>query len=186
MNTLVEGEGEIGGISSGRRQQHQSYSKQDSDQNLQHDFAAPGEAEIAPAQHLLVIVPETDSRKGQRDDDGQPHKDVAEIGPKERRHENAEIDQYTSHGGRARFGAMRLRTFLADELSDLKFLQLADSRRTGNDRKQQGRDAGETGSKRNVAKQVEDVEMRVKFEIEKVEHSTRVHPGGMPGALSPA
>ena len=122
------------------------------------------------APDFLVIVPKADDPESHRRTQGEPHKDVAEVRPKQRGNNNAEKDQHAAHGGRSGLGLVRFRPVFADVLANLKFLELPYQPRAQNQGEKQRGQAGVGSPKGNVMKQVEDVEVLMEFEIEVVEH----------------
>ncbi len=70
-----------------------------------------------------VVVGKTDGAKGTVENTAIHTKRIAQVRPKQSRHDNRDGDQQAAHGRRARFFLMSLRTFFADVLPDLKFAQ---------------------------------------------------------------
>src|ERR1035441_2680343 len=100
---------------------------------------------------LQVIVGETYGCEGERGEDGDPDKWIAQIGPEQGRHQNCDRDQQATHGGSAGFFLVCLRSLFADILANLKFAQTLNHYGTDN---QSGEKGGEARSEeRRVGKE---------------------------------
>ena len=107
-------------------QQHERDGDGNADQDLQAHLGARGEPEIAPVNHLDVVIGETDAAEGERRKHHHPYEWIREITPQQRGQQNGNADKHAAHGGRAGLLLVLLRPFLADVLADLKFAQLVD------------------------------------------------------------
>ena len=137
-------------------------------QHLQREFLPAGEPQVAPLHHFRVVVDEADGRETQQREDGDPHVEVAEIGPEQRGHDDGDDDQDAAHGRRAGFLLVAARTFFANVLSDLEFAQLGDQPGSQRDAQKQRGDAGESRAQREVAKDAEAADGGIELLVEKV------------------
>ncbi len=69
-----------------------------------------------------VIIGKTNRAEAEHGKDGQEHEGIGKVSPKERGDERGGHDQNAAHCGRAGFGLMAGRAFLANELLDLHLL----------------------------------------------------------------
>ena len=127
----------------------------DAGRDLQAEFGACGQAQIAAVRHLGVIVGESDGGEGAGGEYGNPDEAVAQVRPQQRRNDNRDDDQQSAHGGRARFFLVSLGTLFANVLPDLEFAQTVDDQRTHDQRGEQRGKAGERRAERQIAKNAE-------------------------------
>ena len=157
-----------------RDQHHRNH---DAGRDLQPQLRPSGQAQVSPVRHFGVVVGKSDGREGACGKDRNPHEAIAQIGPEQGRDHNRNRDQQAAHGRRPGFFLMRLRTFFANELSDLKFAQASDDQRAHDERGKQRSQAGECGAERQVAKDAERREVVLQLEIQQpVEQSASVPP----------
>ena len=126
MEALNEGNDESRGILSCCLQHYQDNRDDDADQELQEQLAASGQPEIAMMNYLEIIIGETNRRKAQRRNDGDPNILVRQIRPQQRRNDDGYGDEHPAHGGRTRLLLMRSRSLFTDILANLKFSELPD------------------------------------------------------------
>ena len=129
------------------QQQEADHQRRD---DLQRQLLARGQAQIALAPQLGVVVPKSDRAEADQAEQRDPHIRIAQVGPQQRRHHDGDDDQQAAHGRRAGFLGVRLGAVFADVLADLKFAQLADQPGPQRDAQQQRRQAGERGPEGRV------------------------------------
>ena len=116
-------------------------------------------------RHLEIVVIKSDRSEADRDQQNDPHIAAARVGPQQRRDDKPGQDHQPAHGRRAFLShEMRLRAILADRLAlALAQAQQGNHRRAEQKNEQQRRHRGAGGPERDVAKQVERLEMRAVF-----------------------
>ena len=115
--------------------------------------------------NLQIIISESDRCKGAGGDHRDPDKPVTEVCPQQSRHDRRDSDQKAAHGGRASFFLMGLGSFLANVLADLKFAEPANDKRTHDQSREQGCEAGKSCSKSKIAKNSKRREIVKKLQI---------------------
>ena len=107
------------------RQSHQRNAYRRGNENLKDHLVAGPETVVRAADDLEVIVGKANGAKRTRCQHGHPHVGVGKVGPQQCWNDSGSENQQTAHGGRPRLGAMRLRTLLADHLTNLEIAKLA-------------------------------------------------------------
>src|SRR5947209_9559112 len=136
-------------------QRYKRNSHQSRRQKLQNQLHASGEAEIAFAYYLDVIVSKTNCPKSHSGKNCKPDINVGEIGPQQRWHHDSNRDQHAAHSRSTGLFLVFLRTLLTDVLSDLKFAQLPDDCRSDDQPHKQSCETCEGRSEGDIAKNAE-------------------------------
>src|SRR5438067_2978206 len=113
---------------------------------------------------LGVVVGKSDCGERARGEYGNPDEPVAQVGPEERRHNNRDNNQQSTHGRGPGFFLMSLRAFLPDVLPDLEITQTANHQGTDNESGEKSREAGEGGAEGDVAKDAEGRDVVLQLE----------------------
>ena len=108
---------------------------------------------------LQVVVEESDSAEAEHREHGDPDVRVLQVRPEQRRDQRRRENQQAAHRRRAGLGAMGLRTFLADDLSDLEVAQLPDHPGAEQQADGERRQARGSGSERVVRRHVQDAQV---------------------------
>src|SRR5260370_18977430 len=166
MKIFKERHNQVGGVASVRLQHNQRYTHGEAGQDLQWEFGARGQSQIAAVNDLNVIVGKYNGSEGQSGTDRQPDEFVGEICPQKRRDQNGNHDQHAAHGGRSSFLGVRLGALLADVLSTLELAQLTDDRRASNQSHEQGGETGKVLAGAQIARNTQRKKMRLKNLIE--------------------
>ena len=118
---------------------------------------AAGEAAIRLLRHLEIVVVEADHGEAGGDEQHDPHIGAFEIGPQQRRDEEAEQDHEPAHGRRALLGEkMRGRSVGADRLPLALFQpQRGDDRRTEEEDEEKPGSRGAERAEGEIAEEVE-------------------------------
>ena len=120
---------------------------------------AHGLPEILPAgrqaarvflDHLAPVVYPAHGAEHHQHAQGDPHETVAQIRPQQGGDGDRDQNQPAAHGGRAGFAQVALGAVVADRLTDLFFLQLADHDRADPERQEQCRQHRQNGAQGNV------------------------------------
>src|ERR1700676_3167763 len=98
-----------------------------------------------------VVVTKADGGKSRRSNNGNPHESVGQVSPQQGRNHDRDGNQQPAHSGSSRFFLVGFRSFLADVLSDLKFAETIDDERANDESGEQRGQAGERGSKGQIA-----------------------------------
>ena len=109
-----------------------------------------------------------------------PHEDVRQVGPQERRHDDGGEDQQTAHRRRPGLGAVCRRPLLADVLSDLELPKPRDEPRAEDERQRERGQRRRRRSEGDVAKHVEERVLRVQRVEEVIEHQLSPSTPGLP------
>ena len=102
--------------------------------------------------NLAVVIDPTDHAVTERDEHHDPYESIGEISPQQSRKRDAQQNQHTTHGRRARLHQMRLRTVRAHGLTDFQLRQFADHPRAANETDEQRRDRRADCAEREVGK----------------------------------
>ena len=135
-----------------RDAEHQVQRRQQTNHGLPEIFFARPHALRVLVHHLAPVVGPADGAKAQRDEQNNPDKAVAQIGPQQRGDGNAKQDQHAAHGRRATLDQMRGHAVTANRLSDLEFGQTANDKRAGHQADQQRRQGRHDSAKGQVLK----------------------------------
>ena len=136
------------------------------DQTLPEELGARGEAEIAAADDLDVVVGKTDGAESERGTDGDPDEWIGGIGPEDSGQKNGDDDEHSAHGGGAGFFEVRLRAVFADVLADLEFAELLDDVGADEECDEEGGKGCKNGAKREVTEDAEGMEEREQLFVE--------------------
>src|SRR5580765_474799 len=112
------------------------------------------------ADDLQIVIGEADGAEPCGREHGNPYVRIRQVRPEQRRHKNGRQDQQTAHRRRAGFRTVRLRSFLPDDLADLKLAELANEPGT---EYQADRERGQTRrgrANRDVANDVQHGHLR--------------------------
>src|SRR5262249_1458139 len=163
---LKERDNELGGILAADLHENQDKRDRNAGEKLQHQFAAPGESEVAAMHDLQVVVGEADAGESQRGQNCYQDEFVAQIGPKHSRNYDSDGNQHSTHSGRARFFMMALGPFLANVLANLKFTQLANDRRPNDQRHKHCCQTGECGAEGKKTKKPKRGKIRIQLLVQ--------------------
>src|SRR5258708_23000194 len=155
MELFEERHQQVRGIHGAVLQSNQRKSDEATGCDLEAELGACRQPEITAVYDFEIVVGKTNGAEHERGKHGAPDKGIAQVRPQKRRHDDADGDKQSAHGGRPGFFLMRLRTFLADVLADLKFAQAADDDRADDESGKQSGQASEGGAKRQVTKNTE-------------------------------
>ena len=158
-------------------QHHQSNGYQGSGQPLPQQLGAHRHAQVAPLDHLYVVVGKADGPKGEGRKDRDPDKRIGGGGPQHRGQQNGNADQHAAHGWSARLLQVRLRSVLAHKLANLQLAQLLNHVRPDEQRDHQRRERSERGAKRQIAEYPERVKERKQLFVEQPVKQRASHPG---------
>jgi hypothetical protein len=134
MILLEEWDDEPRGIHAIRLHGDEHRRDDDASRDLQREFGAGGEAQVAAMRDFRVVVGESDGRVSADGKYGDPDETVAEVSPEERGNNDRDDDQQAAHGRRAGFFLVGLGSLFADVLSDLEVAQAADDERAHDQR----------------------------------------------------
>ena len=126
-------------------------------QALQPKLLPGGEAQIPPVHHLGVVIGKANRGVRAGGEHRNPHEAVAQIGPQQGWNHNGDGNQQAAHSRSAGLFLMRLGTFFADVLADLKFTQAADDQRPDH---QSGEQRGQAGKRSAESQITENPERR--------------------------
>ena len=130
---------------------------------------------IPPVHYFDVVVGESDGGESAGGKHCDPDKEIAEVGPQQRRNHDGDRDQQAAHGRSAGLLLMRLGTFFANELADLKFAQTVDDDRADDECGEKRGEAGERCTKRQVPKNTEWRKVMKQLQVQQpVEQSASV------------
>ena len=116
-----------------------------------------GKAEMRLLGDLQIVVIEADRAEAQRHQQHHPDIDAGDVGPQQRRDDDARQDHQPAHGRRAGLLEMRLRPVGADRLAlALPDAQRVDDRRAEDEDDQRRGDQRAAGAEGDVAEDVED------------------------------
>ena len=143
-----------------RPQIHDEAGGDGSDEQLQPQAHAAGEARRGAARHLQVVVIKADGAVADRHAQHDPDVGVAEVRPQQRRDDDAGDDHEPAHGRRADFGEVRLGAVVADRLplALLDAQQIDDAGPEQHDEQQRGED-GAAGAEGDVFENVQDPDL---------------------------
>jgi len=163
---LEERDGEAGGEEAELLEHGQGDSHERRGEPLKEQLGAGGEPQAAALDHLDVVVDKADGCEGERGEDGDPDKRIGGDGPEHGGHENGNDDEDAAHGWSAGFLEVRLGAIFADELADLKFVQLLDHPGADKQSDEQRRERGKGGAKREEAEDAKGVKKRIQLFVE--------------------
>ena len=129
-------------------------------------LGACGKSEIAVMNDLKVVIGKTDRAEGHRGKHGDPDKRIAQVRPEQRRHQDGDGDQQTTHGRSARFFLMSLRTLFAYVLPDLEIAQALNHDRPNDQAGEKGGEAGESCAESQVTKNAEWRKIMEELQVE--------------------
>jgi hypothetical protein len=142
-----------------RREHHHRHAHAEPDEDLPAHLVARNEPMVGAPNDLEIVVGEADDTESCRRQDGDPDVRIRKIRPQQGGDDRRRQDQQSAHGRRSRLGAMRLRSFLPDDLPDLEITQLADHPGSEQQAEDERRQARRRRAKRDVARDVEDAEV---------------------------
>src|SRR6202521_5340459 len=166
VELLEERHQQPGGILSAVLQSDQRDRDQDAGGSLIAQLGAGGKAEIAVMNDLKVVIGKTDRAEGHRGKHSDPNKRIAQIGPKQRRHQDGDRDQQTAHGWSTRFFLMGLRTLFADVLPDLEIAQAPNHDRPNDQAGEKSGEAGKGCAESQVTKNTEWRKVMIELQVE--------------------
>jgi hypothetical protein len=140
------------------------------DQNLVAHLVAWPQPVVRLTHDLHVIVGKPDAPKRRRRHHRDPHEDVGQVRPQQRRHERRRQYQQTAHRRRAGLGPMGRRPFRPDHLPDLELAQLRDHPRSERQADGERRQARRRRPERDVARHVQHRELRVEQVQQLIQH----------------
>src|SRR6202790_4353475 len=115
---------------------------------------------------LKVVIGKTDRPEGHRRKHRNPDKRIAQVRPQQRRHQDRDRDQQTTHGRRTRFFLMSLGALFADVLPDLKIAQPLNNDRSNDQAGEKGGEAGKCCTERQVTKNTEGRKIMEELQVE--------------------
>ena len=160
MPGLDEGHGQLRGEKPELREDDECGRDRCRNDRLPEELGARGEAQVAPLDHLDVVVGKADGAEGKSGENRDPDEGICRVAPEQGRQNDGDHDEQATHGGSARLFLMRLRPVLADVLADLEFAQLLDDVRTDEKRDEECGKRGEGGAEREIAKDAEGMKER--------------------------
>src|SRR6266566_3322736 len=86
---------------------------------LHREFLSRRQPEVTALDELAVVIDEADRAVRKGDEQNDPDVRIENVGPQQCRNENGDVDQNAAHRRRSRFLLMRLRSFFANELTEL-------------------------------------------------------------------
>ena len=161
----------VGGVLPVGAHDQQPGSEGEAQRELIDQLALAGEAQVAAARDLGVIVEESDPAEADQRGERDPDIGIAQIRPQQRGDHDRDDDQHPAHRGRTRLLLMRFRALFANILADLKLPQPADQPWAQPDAEKERGEAGEAGAERDVAEHAERADVALEgFVEQEVEH----------------
>ena len=154
-------------------QDEQHDADRDADQDLEPHLVAGQQPVVRAADDLQIVVGKSDGAVPGRRQHRDPDEDVRQVGPQQRRHQGRRQDQQPAHRRGPGLGAMRLRPFGANHLTDLKLTQLPDQPRAERQADRERRQRRRRSAERDVARHVEHRELAVKRVEQVIQHQPR-------------
>jgi hypothetical protein len=150
----------VRGILARRGQSDQRYAYKSGGQKLQHQLGATRQAQVPLAHHLYIVIGKANGAKRDGGKNGQPYICVGKVGPEQRRNNNGDGYQHSTHGGRAGFFLVALGAFFTDVLANLEIAELLDDGRANNHAHEERREAGKCRPESDVPENSERRKMR--------------------------
>src|SRR5579862_209528 len=168
MEALKKWNAELGGVLAEALEGEKNGADADAGENLKRKFGNGAQAEIAVQRDFFVVVDKADGTESDSGAESEHGVGISKVGPKQSGNGDGYDDENAAHGGRAGFGLVRLGTFFANELLDLKSAKLFEDPGLHGERENQRGDAGDGGADGNVAEHVEGANVWVESVIEEV------------------
>ena len=166
VELLEEWHQQSGGIFSAVLQSDQRDRNQDAGGSLIAQLGARGKSEIAVMNDFKVVIGKTDRAEGHRGKHGDPYKRIAQVRPEQRRHQDGDGDQQTTHGRRARFFLMSLRTLFANVLPNLEIAQALNHDRPNDQAREKSSEAGESCAESQITENAEWRKIMEELQVE--------------------
>ena len=140
------------------------------DDQLSRQFGPGGNPLVLMMPQLGHVVPEADSAKPHKDQQRLPDIGIGQIRPQQDAHAQREHDQQAAHGGRAGLGGMRGDIF-QNVLAALEAAQPGNEMRPAHNGQHQRRHQRRHGTKGDVAKDVEQGNIRRQRRQQIIKHA---------------